>query len=490
MSSSKVAKNTAYLVAAFVGQKILSFVYFTIVARAVGVQGSGKYVIATSFTTIFSIFVDLGLANILVRETARTPERAEKLLANVMGAKVVLAAATIVAVNYAAVLMGYDADVREMIGLASIVMALDSLHLVFYAVMRGQQNLAFEAVGVVTGQVATIVVGSVFYYLKMPLPFLIIALIFGSTWNVLWSWYALARRAHVPVRFEFDKASWVFLWTAAAPFAIAGVFSRVYTYLDSIMLSKLAVDAATATGIYGVAYKLAFAFQFLPMSFAAAVFPAMSDYYVRDREKLSLVYATSFRYLTMAALPIAFGIGSLAVPLLQTIYGEAFVPAAVPLQILMSSLVFAFLYWPAGSLLNACDRQLKNTTAMGVTVVVNAVMNAFLIPLYGAVGAAVAALVGNVTLWAMVTYYASEIVAVKTDAMLRGAMKTFVAASIMGVTVGYAVEVVHVALLIPLGAIEYGLVLYAIGGISREEISVFVSIVLRRGKKLSDIVTV
>ena len=34
MSESKVAKNTAYLVAAFVGQKILSFVYFTIVARA------------------------------------------------------------------------------------------------------------------------------------------------------------------------------------------------------------------------------------------------------------------------------------------------------------------------------------------------------------------------------------------------------------------------------------------------------------------------
>jgi len=490
MSGSKVAKNTAYLVAAFVGQKILSFVYFTIVARAVGVEGSGKYVVATSFTTIFSIFVDLGLANVLVRETARFPERAEKLLANVMGAKVLLAAGTIVAVNFAAMLMGYDAEVVTMIGLASIVMALDAVHLAFYSVMRGQQNLAFEAVGVVTGQAVTIAVGTAFYLLKMPLPYLIVALICGSTWNVAWSWYALSRRSRVPVRVTFDKATLSFLWIAAAPFALAGVFSRVYTYLDSIMLSKLAADAATATGIYGVAYKLGFAFQFLPMSFAAAVFPAMSDYYVRDRERLAAVYATSFRYLTMAALPLAFGIGSLAAPILKTVYGETFLPATLPLQILMSSLVFAFLYWPAGSLLNACDRQSKNTLAMGVTVAVNAAMNIVLIPMYGATGAAIAALAGNITLWALVTLFASDLVAVRTTAMMTSVVKAFFAAALMGLTLSYLATRMHVALLIPIGAIEYFVVLLAIGGVTRAEVRDLIDIALRRGKRISDIATV
>ena len=87
----KVAKNTAYLTSAFVGQKVLSFVYFTIIARTVGVDGAGRYFIAVSFTTIWSVFVDLGLANVLVREVAKFPEKAQKLFANVLGMKIILA---------------------------------------------------------------------------------------------------------------------------------------------------------------------------------------------------------------------------------------------------------------------------------------------------------------------------------------------------------------------------------------------------------------
>jgi len=490
MSGSKVAKNTAYLVAAFVGQKLLSFVYFTIVARAVGVEGSGKYVVATSLTTIFSIFTDLGLANILVRETARLPERAESLLANVLGAKTVLSLASVAVVNLVAFMMGYDADVRLMVALASVVMTLDSVHLVFYAVMRGHQDLRNEAIGVVTGQLATITAGLGFYALRLPLPYLIVALLCGSAWNVLWSWYALSRRAHVRIRLAYDVSTFRFLWEATAPFALAGIFSRVYSYLDSILLSKLAVDAATATGIYGVAYKLAFAFQFLPMAFAAAVYPAMSEYYVKDREKLASIFSTSFRYLALLVLPLAFGIASIAGPILMLVMGEQFLPATVPLQILMGSLVFGFLYWPAGSLLNACDRQGKNTLAMGATVAVNALLNMVLIPKYGAVGAAVAALVGNFTLWIVATMQVADLVVVRLRETFAAIGKGFFSAALMGAVLSLLSPEVHVVLLMPLGVVIYTVALTLSGGISRGELADLRDIALRRGKKISDIAVV
>lgn len=487
MTEGRVAKNTAYLVMAFVGQKILSFVYFTLVARAVGVEGAGKYVIATSFTTIFSIFVDLGLSNVLVREVAKVPERAGKLLANVLGMKAVLAALSAIAATVVAGLLGYSPEVRLMIAVATAVMILDSVHLVFYSVMRGFQNLRYEAVGVVTGQIVIITVGALFFALKLPLVSLVVALLCGSIWNVIWSARMLSRKFPVPIRFALDPGIVKFFRDITVPFALAGIFSRVYSYIDSIMLSKLGTE--TDVGLYGVAYKLAFAFQFLPMSFAAAVYPAMSEYYVNDRKKLGNVFVSSTKYLTFLVVPLAFGIATLARPIIMAVYGPAFEGSALPLQILIVSLVFAFLYWPAGSLLNACDRQSSNTWIMGTTMVVNIVMNAFLLPKYGAVGAAVSALVGNLVLWAGALAAASKVTPFDWHKMAKDGIKATFAGSFMALTITILLPFVHFAALIPVGVVVYGVVLMGVGGVTANELRDITAVFLRRGKKISDIVS-
>lgn len=488
MSEGRVAKNTAYLVGAFVGQKILSFVYFTLAARAVGLDGAGKYVAATAFTTIFSVFVDLGLANVLVREVAKFPEKAEELLANVLGIKTVLAVGAVVAATITARLLGYEGVTLTMISVASAVMVLDSIHLVFYSVMRGFQDLRFEAVGVVTGQLVTIVSGAIFLFaLRLPLPFLIVALLLGSTWNVVWSAWSVTRRFPVRLSLRWNPVVVRFLASVALPFALAGVFSRVYSYLDSVMLSRLATDAEV--GAYGVAYKLAFAFQFLPMSFAAAVYPAMSEYYVSDRKKLGTVFSTSVKYLLMMVVPLACGIAVLASPIVHALYGASFDAAAAPLKVLAFSLIFAFLYWPGGSLLNACDRQSQNTGIMFATMASNLALNVFLIPRYGAIGAAYAALAGNIVLWGGSAVLAGRLAVYDRAALLRTAFAIVFAGSFMTVTIYLLRPFVHFALLIPVGAAVYGAVLVGMGGVTTGEVKNLMAVFLRRGKKISDIVS-
>ena len=90
MSEGKVVKNTAYLLAAAVGQKVLALVYFMVVARLAGVSGTGQYVVATTFALIASAFADIGLANVAVREVARAKDRAEEYLSGVLAIKSVL----------------------------------------------------------------------------------------------------------------------------------------------------------------------------------------------------------------------------------------------------------------------------------------------------------------------------------------------------------------------------------------------------------------
>ncbi len=486
MSGGKVAKNTAYLVSAFIGQKLLAFVYFMVVARSIGVQGTGRYFVALSFTTIFSIFVDLGLSNVLVRETAKFPEKAKDLLSTALGIKLLLAVATVIVANAIAWLLRYPPETLVMIALASVVMVLDATHLAFYATMRGFQNLRYEAIGVISGQFIIIASGLTFIKLHLPLPWLIVALLLNSTWNVIWSWSALARHFGVRPNLRINRTLATFLCGVTVPFALAGIFSRVYSYIDSVMLSKLATD--TAVGLYGAAYKMTFAFQFLPMSFAAAIYPAMSEYYVKDRSKLSAIFAKALKYLAIVVLPLSFGIAVLAQPLVNLIYGPAFAAAALPLRIIIFSLIFAFLYWPAGSLLNACDRQSANTLVMGTTMGVNILLNLILIPYLQSTGAAIAALIGNLILFVGAVVFAHRVVIIDFHNFISPVLRTLAAATIMALVILPLHDSPAVWLSVPLGIVTYAIALFALKGVSVPEVKTLVSLLLRRGKGVSDLV--
>lgn len=229
----------------------------------------------------FLFFVDLGLSSVLIRESAKARERAQEFLSNVLGVKFILSFITYFAVILAINFLGYPPLTRAMVYLSGIVMILDSFHLSFYAVFRGLQNLKYEAVGVIIGQIFTIVVGSVSLFLGLPLYFLIIALICGSAFNFLYSGILLSRKARIIPRFQFDKKIILFLFKIAVPFALAGIFVKVYSYIDSVLLSKLAGDIFV--GWWSIAFKITYAFQFIPMAFTASIFPAMAHYFVTDR---------------------------------------------------------------------------------------------------------------------------------------------------------------------------------------------------------------
>ena len=431
--------------------------------------------------------MDLGLANVLVREVAKFPENAQKLLANVLGLKAVLGVVTVAAVLAVARLIGYPPETRLLIAVAAGVMVLDSIHLVLYAVMRGFQNLRYEAIGVVAGQAVIITTGIVFVLLHLPLVSLVVALLCGSVWNVGWSAWIVNRKYGVKPHLRLDPPVIKFFWQVTLPFAFAGIFSRIYSYIDSVMLSRLVSEEAV--GYYSVGYKLTFAFQFLPMAFAAAIYPAMSEYYVKNREKLAVVFITAIKYLMLVVVPLTVGTFVLAGPIIHLVYGPAFDKSVLPLQILTFSLIFAYLYWPCGSLLNACDRQSKNTIVMGATMFSNVILNAFLIPKLAAVGAAWSALASNAILFGVAYYFASRVIVIDKKRLFTITGKIALAGAGMGLIVDLLHPALPFGVVVPLGAVVYAAMVLKLRIVTWLEVKNIMNIFLRRGRGgVSDIV--
>ncbi len=469
MESSRVAKNTTFLTAALVFQKMLTFLYYIFLARLIGPADVGKFVFAMSFTTMFTILVDLGLSQVLTREIAREKEKTGKYLANVLSIKVIFsvlaAALVVILIN----LLNYPPLTKQMVYLATIVMVVDSFQLVFYAVFRGFQNLKYESIGMSSGQILIFATGLIGLKLGAPLHILVIAVLIGSLFQFLWSLILIGKKLKIKIGFSLEKSVLKYLLAIATPFAFYGVFVKIYSYLDTVLLSKLAGDAYV--GWYGIAYKATFALQFIPAAFAAAIFPAMSAYFVADKEKLARVFERSMFYLMVIAIPVSIGLATLADRIIPQLYGQNFTGSVLPLQILISGLLFIFLNYPVGNLLNACNRQKTNTVIMGITTAVSVILNIILIPKYQAVGAAITSLSSGALLFFLGLHFVGQVTKYNAKFLISSFIKTIIAAGLMGTLIIYLKPTLHWLVLIVLGGLCYFVLMLLLKGLKIKDIT-------------------
>lgn len=389
-TSRTIARNASWLLMATTAQKLLAFIAFTAAARIVGPDVTGQYFYPVAITSTFVVIGDLGLTPVVIRAIASGAESGKRLLGAALKLKIALIPLAMIASLLFGIFRQVDTVVFYTLLIMMIVMSADSLHLLYYGVLRGRQKLRYEALGMFVGQVLTAITAVSAALLGWGAPGLAFALLMASLWNLGWSWFRVNTEqveSVVPTRADFTS-----LARQAVPFALAGIFVKIYSYLDTLVLEAFHGDAVV--GNYAVAYKVTYAFQFIPLVFIAALYPAMSAVYARqETEELKRVFAGSLRIMAVVGAPIAAGLSAIAPRFIPTVYGIDFLGAVAPFTILPWVLLPIFIDFPVGSLLNASNRAHLKTASMGAAMVVNAVLNVLLVPTYGPAGAAVAAVV-------------------------------------------------------------------------------------------------
>ena len=457
-----VARNTLYLTLASIAQKVIAFAYFTVLANLVGVEKTGTYFLTLSLIVMFSVIADWGITSVVIRETAADKNKATAYLRQAMGLKVPLILFAVIAVISFSVLLGYETNVIKLVALATPILAADALSVLFYGILRGLQDLRFEAIGIFFGQLLTAILGALVLWMSPSLPFLMMALLFGSLWNVLYAGYQVARRlgwlALLP---RWNAQEMKKLLRISMAFGLAGVFVKIYSSVDTILLSLY--KGQEAVGVYAVAYKFTYAFQFFPLAFVGALYPAMSSLATRNREALAKLFDRSMWYMALLAVPITFGIASTADLLIATFYPNGYSESVTALQLLIFVLIFLFLDFPVGSLLNAAHKQAIKTAAMGLTMVINILLNVLLIPRYGVIGACVSALISFFVLFVVSFWFVPSIIDYGWWKLIRRTSMIFFAGTLMAGTVLLLKSSLPLLLLVPIGATVYIFTLFLSG---------------------------
>jgi len=462
-----IARNTSYYTLALIIQKIISFSYFVIIARALGPEDLGKYYFAISFTTIFAIFIDLGFTNVLTRETAKQHDDAGNLLNNILAIKIPLSILSLTAVIVIINLLGYPNLTKTLVYISSICMILDSFTATFFATSRGFHNLSFESISSIIFQLIVLISGLLSLKFDYGIKWLMWALAMASTFNFIYSFGVVRKKWQIKIKPRFNQQLTKKLILITLPFAVFAVSQRLYMYLDSVLLSKLAGDREV--GIYQIAFKIIFALQFLPAAFSASLYPAFANYWVKNKQQLAITFERAINYLIIISLPIMVGIMSIADKVVL-LFKEGYGDAVLPLRINIISLFFIFLNFAIGALLNACDRQKINTVNMIAATLLSIGLNLLLIPGLKAVGASIAVVVTNLFMFVFGMIIVPKIIKYDYWKLIKIFFKVGFSSAIMGLSAIFLKKYLNVFAVVGISGLVYFCLLFILKGFKKQDI--------------------
>jgi len=198
----------------------------------------------------------------------------------------------------------------------------------------------------------------------------------------------LVRKFHRVAHSEISYNRVRSLFIASAPLGITLIFNLVYFRVDSIILTL--TRSTAEVGVYGLAYKVFELFLVFPTFFMNSVYPIMVRTVGRDihtdKQNFSHLVLRSGVVLGGLSL-VATGIFWTVAPIVGWIRSD-FAPGVGAARILALGLPFFFLSSLAMWILIAKKQQLLLLKIYGVSMIVNILLNALFIPVYGYMAAA------------------------------------------------------------------------------------------------------
>lgn len=216
----------------------------------------------------------------------------------------------------------------------------------------------------------------------------------GAAFALGWYWQNQAMPDKVRTSHP-ERRTHEWLRMAFPLFMIAGI-QLLIIRIDIIMLGSIA--GRQQAGFYAAASRIADLVIFALAAANAVFAPAIASMHARgDMAKLQKILVLLAKGMLLFTVPLVVAIGILGHSILG-VFGNEYKMAYIPLLVLVAGQMVNALSGPVGYLLTMTGHQVQSLRILGLVAVINIVLNATLIPLYGMIGAAVATAVTTV-LW-------------------------------------------------------------------------------------------
>lgn len=390
------------------------FLVAVILARQLGAENYGVFSLAFVIVSVLAIFVQFGLPNLTIRETAKALEDKDwPRLRRIWLWVDQRAAMLLVAIGGAAVLALYlFADSIGEVGVATMAMALLLLPLMAFDTLKGAvlRGLGY----IVRGQLSMMFLRPAFFVLLLAgawasaadlTPALAMALRAAAMAGALvltlwWLWNRIPAEARAAAPAATAEAGWM---AAAFSMALMAGMNQINNYVDILILGAL--RPTEEVGLYRIAFQVATLAGFGLRVVAIVAAPRFAKLAHGGTAEAALQREITLmaRLSLAAAVLVGVVLSLFGEAILDLAFGAEFAAAYPALLILLAGQILNAFFGPIGILMAMVGLEKKAAAVMIAAALVNVIANAALIPFYGLYGAAIATLLSfliwNIAMW-------------------------------------------------------------------------------------------
>jgi O-antigen/teichoic acid export membrane protein len=460
-----IFQNTTYLLTSEVLVRLISLVQVPILVRYLGKNGYGIWSLAGALPSMLLVITDLGLHSLIVREVSQDKKKLEYSFQYVFSIKIFFSAIFLALVWLIVKLLAYSDDVKFFVYISSLSLICTSLQGLFSAVLRATQKFIYDALLQLANALSLFLGVLIIVLLDYGLTGLMYTQLFGQLILVLicFAFYFRKHSLNYPIVPESEKC--LSILRRAIPFALMAIVLPVYYQIDIVMLSKM--SGYEATGIYTAAYKIILMFMMISRLLSQVLFPTLSSLHITSGKEFRKTFFFSYRAIALVVFPMAFGLFFIGERVILVLFKREFVEAVFLLRIMSFSLLFSSLHMLLTVALNSSNGEREAAKVIVLVTVFNIVMNFFLIPRFGGVGASISTLLSEIVKYGGSYYYfRKRLFKINFG---NAAIKIVVACLGMSIFMIYFNQIILPILIITSGSL-YLVLIWLFGVISNEEI--------------------
>jgi len=374
--------------------KILSMVVGFMIAGYLGAPSFGDLSFASAFTMIVAAVAALGLDSFIIREIINEPNKKDEILGTSLVMRIVVSIILIPLTVGIYLLFHHYADkpgnsltwIIVILSFASFFKSFNVIDSYFQSQVASKYVVKVQNVCVLLSVVAKVLL-VVFH---MPVIWFAAALTFDSFSLALGLVYMYRKRGFSIMTWTFSRSRAAMLLKQSFPLILSAVMVSIYMKIDQVMLKDI---GSAEVGIYSVAANISEAWYFIPVAIVTSVFPAIIHARKTDLERYTKRLRNLYDLLVFISLPVAIIISFLGNDIIQLIYKGEYEGAGEMLSIHIWSGIFVFLGSASSQYLLAEGYTMISFQRTAFGALANILLNLWLIPKYGGVGASVATLI-------------------------------------------------------------------------------------------------
>ncbi|MEH2140644.1 flippase [Nostoc sp.] len=388
-----IIANTGWLFADRILRMGASLVVGVWVARYLGVQQYGLFNYSLAFVSLFSPIFTLGLDDVVIRHIIRQSSNREEILGTTFWLKLLGGIASVLLAVSTMFFLGEHETLKislvAILGMAGIFRATDTIDLWFQSQVQSKYSVIARNIAFLLNTVIKIVL------------ILTKASLLAFAWVTL-AEFAMSAIGLLIVYQAKGYSLWLWRWSLSAaktllkeslPLIFSGFAIMIFMRIDQVMLGQMIGNSEV--GIYSAAVRVSEIWYFIPGAIVSSVAPSIyaakekseSLYYKRIGQLLSLMTCISLGI----ALPMTF----LSEKIIIVMFGSGYAEAGPILSVHIWTSLFVFMGLATSPWFIA---EGLNHVSLGKTLfgaILNIILNLFLIPKYGGLGAASATIISQ-----------------------------------------------------------------------------------------------